>query len=252
MGLGQWRKRPAPGRRGGEAWARNGWRMALALRRSSPHFGAYWMSRQLPCLKSCPHCVADSVLPAGKCPHRIDAIHGSRRGTLAGVHRGPSPGANSVAVEAGRSAGSSPPFRLRGRIASHCPRAGGLALPGRRPPPVPPRRSRAPPPGRGHQPASGTRLHPRASVDRVGHSGRRTGSCDGRGLVPAVAAEREPGPDAAPPRSGAGLHSLQCTARRSRGRPGPEAGPAMSRLQGDSSPPPPDGTTGLAAHTRPD
>jgi hypothetical protein len=189
------------------------------------------MSRQLPCFKSCPHRVADSVLPAGKSPHRIDAIHGPRRRTLAGVHRGRSPGTKSAAVEPGRSAGSSPPIRLRGRVASHCPPAGGLALPGRRPPPVPPRRSRSHLTlGLDDRLAVGTRLHPRAPGDRMGHSGWQTGSCGGRGLVPAVAAESPPEPDTPPPRSGAGLPSLQHTARCGRGHLGPEAGSAMSRL----------------------
>lgn len=164
----------------------------LADCRSSPHLGAYWMGHLLPCSKSCPHRADDTALPAGESPHRIDAIPGWGRGMLAGVHRGRSTDPKTVAVEPNRSTGSSPPFRLRDRVASHCPPAGGLALPGRRPPPIPPRRSPTGPTlGLGHQLVVGRLFHPRASGDRVGHSGWRTGSCGGRRLVPTVASRND-------------------------------------------------------------
>jgi hypothetical protein len=150
---------------------------------------------------------------------------------LAGVHRGRSTGPKTTAVEPNRSTGSSPSFRLRDRVASHHAPAGGLALPGGRPPPIPPRRSPTRPTlGLGHQLVVGRLFYPRASGDRVGHPGWRIGSCGGRGLVPTVAAEREPKAGTAPPRRRAGLGSLQHTARCGRGRPGPAAGSAIEDM----------------------
>jgi len=187
------------------------------------------MSRLVPWSKSCTDRDADTVLPAGQSPHRTDAVHGRGRRMLAGLHRGRSSDPKTTALEPNRSTGSSPPFRLPDRVAGHSPPAGGLALPGRCPPPIPPRRG----PvrfgsGTGHRLVVGRLFHPPASSARVGHSGQRTGSCGSRGRVPAAAAcQAEAGP--VWPRSGAGLRSLQHTTRHGRGHPGPAAGSAIGR-----------------------
>ncbi len=170
------------------------------------------MSRLLPCSKSRLHRVADTVLPARQSPHRIDAIHGRGRDMLARVHRGRSTGPKLTAMEPSRSTGSSPPVRLRDRVASHYPLAGGLTLPGRRPPPIPPRRSRIHPTlGLGQQAVVGRPFLSRASGDPVGRSGWRAGWYGGRRPVP-----------------GAGLRSLRGAARGRPGSAGPAAGAAIS------------------------
>ncbi len=191
----------------------------------------------LPCSKSGPHRVADTVLSPGQSPHRIDAVRGRGRSMLAGVHRGRSTGTRITAGEPSRSTGSSPPFRFRDRVASHCPRPGGLALPGGRPPPIPARRSRTRPTlSLGRRLAAGRLLHPRAFGDRVGCSGRRMGSRSGRGLGPAVAGGSQPAADTAPAGSGAGLGSVPRAARCGRGGPGAGAGSAIGWVRLPESP----------------
>lgn len=148
---------------------------------------------------------------------------------LAGLHRGRSSDPKTTALEPNRSSGSSPPFRLPDRVAGHSPPAGWLALPGRCPPPIPPRRG----PTRfgsgiGHRLVLGRLFHPSASSARVGHSGRRPGSCRGRGRLPVAAAcQAEAGP--VWPLPGAGLRSFQHVARHGRGHPGPATGSAIGR-----------------------
>ncbi len=132
-------------------------------------------------------------------------------------------------MEPGRSTGSSPPFRLRDRVASHYPRAAGLALPGRRPPPIPPRRSPIRPTlGLGRQLVVGRRFHPGASGDRVGRSGGESG----RAVVADWSRRWRRSADrrhALHRRSWSCLRSLQHTARCAHVSPGPAAGSAISR-----------------------
>ena len=155
---------------------------------------------------------------------------------LAGVHRGRSTGPKTTAVEPHGSTGSSPPFSTPRPSRESLPACRRAPLPGGRPPPIPPRRSPTRPTlGLGHRLVVGRLFHPRASGDRVGHSGWRIGSRGGRGLVPTVAADSEPETGTASPRPGAGFRSIQHTARCGRGRPGSAAGSAISGLQPENA-----------------
>lgn len=132
--------------------------------------------------------VTDAALPPGESPHRLDGIHGSRRGGLVGVHREHTTSSGETAGECQRSTGPAPPLRLRNRVAIHVHRACGLAVPGGGPTPIPlgpgPARFAS---GRGKQLAGATPFQPAVSGGRVVRSGRRIGSWCDRGLGPTLA-----------------------------------------------------------------
>lgn len=132
--------------------------------------------------------VTDAALPPGESSHRLDGIHGPRRGGLVGVHREHSTSSGQTPGECQRSTRPVPPLRLRNRVAIHVPRACGLAVPGGGPAPIPlgPRPARTAS-GRGNQLAGASPFQPGASGDRVVRSGRRIRSWGDQGLVPTVA-----------------------------------------------------------------
>ena len=121
-----------------------------------------------------PHGVSRAVLSAGESPYPIDGIQGSRRIGLVGIRGGGSRDATAAAGTRHHSTGTPPPLRLGDRVAIHVRGAGGLAVPGGNPTPIPLGRSPIRPALGPDQPLAGaSRL---VSTDRVARSGGSIGS----------------------------------------------------------------------------